>query len=241
MYGHSQSKRNGRCFVFTLDDKLGNSDNRDEEIGAVGGRLYGICVMHSRLLLCENLSTGDAETDESNDLAVHPIEFESVVCYAFITRFPLFDFFFQVIFDIITMERLQRMERLASLERAGSEKMTAGSSTGWLKDRQLYEYLPKVLLLDVLHRLTSLSPPRYFEPISFQVSPNVVQISKIRAPPPSHLTEYFNNAAEWSLPTLLSWMPVELLVWGLGLLLCESKVCTHSIYMFQTLILLTHI
>lgn len=29
------------------------------------------------------------------------IEFESMVCYAFLTRFPLFDFFFQVIFDLI--------------------------------------------------------------------------------------------------------------------------------------------
>ena len=37
-------------------------------------------------------------------------EFESTVCYAFITRFPLFEFFFQVIFDLITVERLSFME-----------------------------------------------------------------------------------------------------------------------------------
>ena len=36
-------------------------------------------------------------------------DFESLVCYAFITRFPLFSFFFQVIFDIITTERLTRL------------------------------------------------------------------------------------------------------------------------------------
>lgn len=41
------------------------------------------------------------------------IEFESMVCYAFITRFPLFDFFFQVIFDFINTVRLTRMDQAA--------------------------------------------------------------------------------------------------------------------------------
>jgi hypothetical protein len=31
-------------------------------------------------------------------------------------------------------------------------------------------------------------------------------------------------SSAWALPTLMSWVPVETLVWTIGLLLCESKI-----------------
>lgn len=38
------------------------------------------------------------------------------------------------------------------------------------------------------------------------------------------IAEHSISSAEWSLPVLLSWMPLNTLVWVLGLTLCESKV-----------------
>ena len=32
------------------------------------------------------------------------------------------------------------------------------------------------------------------------------------------------NASEWSLPAFLSWMPIETIVWTMGLLLSEIKL-----------------
>jgi hypothetical protein len=203
--------------VFTLDDRLTGAD-LNEEAGATGGRLYGICVLHSRLLT--SCSEGGGS---SNDTGA--VEFESLVCYAFLTRFPLFDFFFQVIFDIITVERLQRMEKLVSgapsNDPEGHHLVQQGA---WHRDRKVYEYLPRELLLEVLSRLTALPPPKYSENIHFQVSPGVGAIDRIRWPPPVNVLEHHCNSAEWALPTLLSWMPPELILWGIGLLLCEVKV-----------------
>ena len=32
------------------------------------------------------------------------------------------------------------------------------------------------------------------------------------------------NSSEWALPTLLSWMPIETIIWSLSLLLGEAKI-----------------
>jgi len=32
------------------------------------------------------------------------------------------------------------------------------------------------------------------------------------------------NASEWSLPAFMSWMPLETIVWTMGLLLSETKL-----------------
>jgi hypothetical protein len=57
-------------------------------------------------------------------------DYETSVCYAFITRFPFFEFFFQVIWDMLSAERLQRMEAVA----------LHGDMMDY--DQQVYEYLP---------------------------------------------------------------------------------------------------
>lgn len=183
LYGHSLSKRSGRCFVFLLE---GSAES--------GGKLFGVCVQIPRLLktsvsiLHSNTSAkssdGSAAGDNNNNNICY--DFQSSVCYAFITRFPLFDFFFQVIFDLVTVERLSRMEQIA---------MTGNMSSSD------YEYIPRKLLDEVLHRLSLSHPPPCGGQLSFQVSHSIQPIVKTR---PSGDTEY----ADWALPALFSWIPV---------------------------------
>jgi hypothetical protein len=110
--------------------------------------------------------------EEPNPLHLD-IEFEASVCYCFITRFPLFDFFFrvtinntlckaaltafrsQVIFNIITYERIHRMELLS------------GNTS--LLDRKAYEYIPKAVYTEVLEALTRIHPPKFNDTLEFTV------------------------------------------------------------------------
>lgn len=102
------------------------------------------------------------------------LQFETHTCYCFITRFPLFDFFFkvnslvlsflliiyflQVIWSMISYERIARMENITSLA----------------SDRSAYEYLPVHVYTSVLERLTVISPPKYNGAINFQVFINFI-------------------------------------------------------------------
>ena len=105
-YGHRQSRRSGRCFVFVLDDRALSVDEANEELGTGTGRLYGVCVMHPRVLSATEGMVGLEDNDTSSGsgagagaataTASAGDSFESAVVYAFVTRFPLFDFFFQV-------------------------------------------------------------------------------------------------------------------------------------------------
>jgi hypothetical protein len=107
----------------------------EEDLGVIPGRLYGICVVHSRIInsnvhdptadnqdtnnSTSNTNTNSDQKDNDNHTTTHTKNnhnsflFSSDVCYAFITRFPLFDFFFQTIWDILSIERITRMELLA--------------------------------------------------------------------------------------------------------------------------------
>jgi hypothetical protein len=160
LFGHSHSKRSSRCFIFLLEDKTLAEDAGDEETGVGANRLYGICVLHPRLIKTpiqntkrKNPLAPNQPHTSTMDASAHPaasgmhgtaagsvaeseyIEFESMVCYAFITRFPLFDFFFQVIFDLINTERLMRMELAAE-----------HSDSDLLYSRSVYQYLPTSVL-----------------------------------------------------------------------------------------------
>ena len=234
LFGHSHSKRSSRCFIFLLEDKTLSDDTGDEETGVGNNRLYGICVLHPRLIKTPIQNTKRKNPLERNqphtsamDASMHGsyngtaglvaesefIEFESVVCYAFLTRFPLFDFFFQVIFDLINTERLTRMELAAE-----------HSDSDLLYSRSVYEYLPVNVLEEVLARLTKLPPPCYGEKFQFNLSPGIKPIESIRVAPPPDFSEHYMNSSEWALPTLLSWMPVETIVWAMSLLLGEAKI-----------------
>lgn len=157
LYSHGQSHRTGGCFIFTLDDKSVSSersiDNRkqtlnenmmDNDLNLGNERLYGICVIHSRLISAHNIQNHEkdienelqsprdynADSDTScqrinNLIDVKVDDFESLVCYCFITRVPLFDLFFKIIFDILSLERLNYMKDLTSMSEKDSEDDSA--------------------------------------------------------------------------------------------------------------------
>lgn len=235
LFGHSHSKRSSRCFIFLLEDKTLVDEVGDEETGVGTNRLYGICVLHPRLVKTpiqntrrkNPLAVNSNQHNSTIDMSVHGsyngtagmvaesefIEFESMVCYAFLTRFPLFDFFFQVIFDLINTERLTRMELAAE-----------HTDSDLLYSRSIYEYLPANVLEEVLARLTKMPPPLHGEKFQFHISPGIKPIESVRVPPPVDFSEHYMNSSEWALPTLLSWMPIESIIWAMSLLLGEAKI-----------------
>lgn len=167
---HSSRLYSANCFVFVLDDKTvaqkergteGESDNVPQ---SPGQRLYGICVQQIRQLSVpiERRTKGTLEPDarsgtdictddedEENSLHVFPVSqssemvFESKVCFAFVTRFPLIHFFFQIIHQLLE---------------ADEANMRKGGRRGKGKPQQ---YIPAALLDGVLCRLMRLPPPRY--------------------------------------------------------------------------------
>lgn len=230
LYGQGQSKRSSRCFIFMLEDKTVNNEEviHDDECGINTGRLYGICVIHPRLLKGTSLYTHDTEhrganepkreggKQESSSPKKYTVDFESSVCYCFITRFPFFDFFFHVIFDIISAERLDRMEAIAS------QQDSIVDYPAYV--RQMYRYLPKELLETILNRLTVLTAPKYGGRLSFHMNESMVVNEMLRQFPPMTCAEHYATSAGWALPILLSWMPIESLIWAIGMLMCEVKL-----------------
>jgi len=218
LYGQGQSQRSSRCFIFILEDKTMDLSkvNPNDEAGVDTGRTYGICVVHPRLLNPSivdkdhrhiSAASGDVNPDGTPR---QNIEFEASVCYCFITRFPLFDFFFKVIFNIITYERIVRMERI--------------TENTDLIDRTAYEYIPEEVYNKVLQKLTTVEPPRYNKAIEFSISPAVSTVSYIRSAPSGGNPEHVVNAAEWALPPLVHWLSPKIIAWALGLLMCEVKL-----------------
>eukprot|EP01039_Chlorochromonas_danica_P000658 gene658-713_t len=227
-FGQRHGKRNEHCFIYLLEDKTGAGEGEDEETGANVSKLYVICVAVPRFLkVAINSSsttssggqtTGTTTSNASVGSATGPssMDFESFVCFAFLTRFPLFDFFFQVIFDLIGSERLLHLESLSSPQPQGVSQLL-----------QSYEYLPRGLFEDVLGRLLVLPPPRFGETLTFPVSKELKVVSYLRPAPTNKndsLPEHFIRAADWCLPPFLLHLPPDLIVWTISLLLCEAKV-----------------
>jgi hypothetical protein len=199
LYSHEGS-RSSRCFIFMLEDRTVDVEDGDDELGDDTGRLYGICVLHHRLLLSSPAANGA------------PIfEFITPVCYCFITRFPLFDFFFQVIWSMVSGERLQRMEGMQN-------------TNDDAYDRRQYKYIPEDILRSVLQPLSRTRPPRFGERLIFTVPSSSTTVETIRLTPPGDVTEHHANAATWAVPVLLDWLSARLLTWAIGLLMCEAKL-----------------
>lgn len=136
-----------------------------------------------------------------------------MVCYAFLTRFPLFDLFFQIIFDMISCERLQRMERIAEVP-----------DIDFKASKQAFEYVPHELLNRALSKLTAQTPPAFNQTLRFTMYEGIQAIEHHRSAPLGDLPEHSLRAADWCLPPFLMHLPPELIVWTLSLLLCEAKV-----------------
>ena len=267
LFGYTHGKRSGRSFLFMIEDKTVDQSS-DVTAGKIG-RLYGICVAHPRFLrsnvvdpakrLKRSKTLGDANaapvssnsnvagpdgldglaSSSSAVSAAEAMEFESLVCYAFITRFPFFDFFFQVLYDIIAYEKLRRFEL---------SNGQVSQENNYETCKNLYDYLPADLLLDVLERLSKITPPQFGASLSFQMDQDLQTIVFQRMPfdqqqaqllgkdrpvlvrslsqrtRASWTEEYLASLSDWCLPALFSWVPPDILAWLLGLLLLETKV-----------------
>ena len=172
---HSSKRYSADCFVFVLDDKTvapkvaDNCTDSHSHFHAQcpGQRLYGICVQQTRQLsVCHegnrgarhragsdtsrstNVSVEDDER-ESYDLQPSLMTFESKVCFAFITRYPLIHFFFHVILEMLEHD---------------TERGTMSSEGLGVAEMMLLfaeEYVPSLLLEETLARLIRIPPPRY--------------------------------------------------------------------------------
>ncbi len=249
LFGNTHSKRSGRSFVFLLEDKTVDSIAPDKSEDDKMGRLYGICVLHPRLLrtnvvdqakknphkkngkhnTADSSMSGTESADQvngsagnhSSNLGVEKnVEFESLVCYAFITRFPFFDFFFQILYDIIALEKLKRIELTNDL-----------LDTNFESSKDFYEYLPSKLLLSVLDKLSKINPETMRSNPSHKLilDEGLKPIDLCSLSPATDFTrmsdeESLHYLSDWCLTTLLSWVPPDLLVWCLSLLLQECKI-----------------
>lgn len=123
---------------------------------------------------------------------------------------------FDVIFDIINGERIERLMNLASVQEPINDYHEVS--------RNIYKYIPSEFFSTVLSRLTTTRPPLYGENISFQAHPSLMFNQKPRHLPPADYPEYLSSAAQWALPVLFSWMPVETIIRCLSMLMCEVKI-----------------
>lgn len=146
----------------------GTEGESDSVPQSPGQRLYGICVQQIRQLSVpierrtKDTLESDARSgtdictdDEDEDDSLHPspvhrlqsqskaMVFESKVCFAFVTRFPLIHFFFQVIHQLLEADEMNKKK---------------GGRRG---NRLPQQYIPAALLDGVLCRLMRLPPPRY--------------------------------------------------------------------------------
>lgn len=188
-----------RCFIFLLEDKTIESSAADE-IGIDANRLYGICIIHPRVLRVH-------VENEQNELTSYV--FESKVCYAFITRFPMFEFFFSAMSSMITAEKLERMEIKNVLNDSVLEYC---------------KYVPAHIIEAVLHQIKNIKPPKYNSEQKIEFIRGVAPITFSRKRPTLDFPEYMQHAISWALPMLLSWLPVDRLIWLLSLLMCEVKI-----------------
>lgn len=202
---HSSKRYSADCFVFVLDDKTVApqvTDNcSDSHAQCPGQRLYGICVQQTRQLsvCCEgnrgsrhrsgsdtssstSISVDDVEGDrdrdrESRDLRPSLMMFESKVCFAFITRYPLIHFFFEVILEMLELD---------------AEKGTMSSEGLGVAEMMLLfaeEYVPSLLLEEILARLIRIPPPRYGKSVQMSTSQSSFcqTVCYITSMPSSHI------------------------------------------------------
>jgi hypothetical protein len=148
----------------------GTEGESDSVPQSPGQRLYGICVQQIRQLSVpierrtKDTVESDARSgteictdDEDEEHSLHPspvdrsqsrshsseMVFESKVCFAFVTRFPLIHFFFQVIHQLLEADEMNKKK-------------------GGRRGKGMPQpYIPAVLLDGVLCRLMRLPPPRY--------------------------------------------------------------------------------
>eukprot|EP01117_Protostelium_nocturnum_P003535 TRINITY_DN1461_c0_g2_i1.p1 TRINITY_DN1461_c0_g2~~TRINITY_DN1461_c0_g2_i1.p1 ORF type:complete len:546 (-),score=165.92 TRINITY_DN1461_c0_g2_i1:111-1748(-) len=98
-FSRVESSNNSYVFVMTGQENL----------------YYGICVtescpIQSRVMLpCEKREEEEKEEKEENDNRI-PCDYFAPRCYCFLSRFPFFTVHFEVIYSILALERLRKVE-----------------------------------------------------------------------------------------------------------------------------------
>ena len=151
---------------------------------------------------------------------------------------------------MLSLERLNRMDRLSStMSRCNSissvespifdnnnlnKDKNSNKISGLQKSDNnndnidVYNtYLNLTIVDDVLNRLVEIQPPKIGQTLFFSINTSYnMDILYKRTYPTfgGEEIEHYRRAAEWSLPPLLHWIPIDCLIWVLGLLMCEAKV-----------------
>lgn len=124
------------------------------------------------------------------------------------------------------------MNQVAPLESADGVSSGAAGEGGPLAqyDRFIYQYLPTMQYTDILNRLSKCAVPSYGSTLRFHACLSLNPVQYLRAVPSYDLAEHTANASTWALPTLLSWIPVDLLVWVLSLLMYDHLLALSLSY-----------
>eukprot|EP01041_Mallomonas_annulata_P002511 gene2511-4882_t len=149
-----------------------------------------------------------------------------------------------VIYDILAMERLNFVaESLGTLSRKASDNDIVNSSNNnsnidpehphdvvtaqlpgkiatLAKESAGYKFMNIPLLTQVLEALCELRPPKFGDTLSFYVLPPAIGPASVtRDRPTGNEIEHYMRAADWALPPMLTWLPLDCVVWTLCLLL----------------------
>ena len=170
---HTSKEYAADCFVFVLDDKTIAPDvtksNTESDAQHPGKRLYGICVQQVRTITVpyshtvDPISPGtDTDDREVSDSTPASVEFESKVCFAFVTHYPFIQFFFQVIHEILAADSASRL--IVADEKENEKEKEKGARSGSGKEKNfmvIEDYIPRSLLDEMLGRLSGLKAPSY--------------------------------------------------------------------------------
>ena len=190
---HTSKEYTSDCFVFVLDDKTippdavhcnsssssssssSCSSSTETDAQHPGKRLYGICVQQMRQItvpfdhtIDPSSPSTDTDDKECSDTKNVPscMEFESKVCFAFVTHYPFIQFFFQVIHEILAADSASRMivENEKENKNKNKNEEEGGNERERKRGRSLMfsdNYIPRALLDEMLSRLSGLRAPSY--------------------------------------------------------------------------------
>lgn len=80
-------------------------------------------------------------------------DFEAPVCYSFLSRYPFHEFFFQIIYQMIDVERMARMEMMSMLTESShdyEDEARIPEKKNFIIERQIYSYVQRSILEEIL-------------------------------------------------------------------------------------------
>jgi hypothetical protein len=218
LYPRASQRHTQRSLVFWFEDK-----NNCGEVN--GEKMYGVCLITPRVLVIDSSTTSNNSPVVTGNFSSNAAALSGAgnvggrhvfvvhSCYAFVTRYPFFDFFFRVLQDILAVEKLFRME----------QQLNSFNNSSDSRARTANSYVPEDVLRGVLKRLASINVPSLTQTLSFFAHDDLPQIEYTRKRPRYGWSEHDAQLAEWAIPGLLMTLPVEMILWAVSFLFCEAK------------------